>query len=228
MEPIATDTECLIVEVRMPLESFALEETLREIPDARVEFEQLVPTQGKPLPYLWIENGFADFDVPATADPSVEHVRPIASFDDNGLYEVDWVEPETGFLGWVIEDDATLLQAVGEFDEWHLKLRVESQDDLEACQTYCDDHAIDFELIRLSALTEPKMEQFNVSEKQFRALTTALEMGFFNVPRDVTLDEVADELGITSRAASERLRRGHTNLLNNSLMIGRPSGIGLE
>lgn len=219
--------ECLIVEIRLPPESFALGETLAELSDTRVEFEQLVPTRDTPLPYLWVENGSTDLDAAVATDSSVERVRCITSFDDSALYAVEWADSDYGLLGWLSEGHATLLQADGEFDEWHLKLRFESQDDLGEFQAYCGDNDIDFELIRLFELSEPKMGQFNVSEKQFRALVTALEMGFFNIPRDATLGEVAAELGITSRAASERLRRGHTNVLNNSIMIGRPSGIGV-
>jgi predicted DNA binding protein len=107
-------------------------------------------------------------------------------------------------------------------------MRVESRAALGTFQDQCDEHGIEFELVRLYCLTEPKMGQFNVSEKQFEALLAALEMDYFAIPREATLGDLADVLGISKRAASERLRRGQTNLLHNSLVIGRPTAIGLE
>lgn len=107
-------------------------------------------------------------------------------------------------------------------------MRIESRAALGSFQDHCEERNVEFELVRLYRLTEAKMGQFNVSEKQFNALLTALEMGYFEIPRDATLGDLAEALGISKRAASERLRRGQTNLLYNSLVVGNPTAIGLE
>ena len=53
------------------------------------------------------------------------------------------------------------------------------------------------------ALTDPQRE----------ALRKAHEMGYFEVPRRVSLSELADELGVSATSASERLRRGNDRLV---------------
>lgn len=225
----ATERECLIVELRVPTDALPFGEALARLDDARVEFEQLVPSAERPFPYLWTSSGDLDaFEEAASADPTVESARRIAALNHGGLYELEWADPETPLLEWFDGANGTVLELDGEVDEWHLELRVESHDVLGSLQDYCNEHDIGFELIRLFRLTEPKMGQFNVSEKQFEALLTALEMGYFEIPRDATLDDLADALGISKRAASERLRRGQTNLVHNSLVVGRPSGVGWE
>lgn len=60
------------------------------------------------------------------------------------------------------------------------------------------------------ALTEPQRE----------ALRTAYEMGYFAVPREASLAEVADDLGISKTSVSERLRRGHARLVGLHLYDG--------
>jgi len=40
----------------------------------------------------------------------------------------------------------------------------------------------------------------------------ARDRGYFRIPRDATLADIADEMGITSQAASERLRLGMAEL----------------
>lgn len=50
-------------------------------------------------------------------------------------------------------------------------------------------------------------------------------MGYFGISRDASIEDVADELDISSQAASERLRRGTGNLVRDVLQtepIGDP------
>jgi hypothetical protein len=47
-----------------------------------------------------------------------------------------------------------------------------------------------------------------LSPKQREALAVALDRGYFDVPRRATLADVADELGVSDSAASQRIRRG--------------------
>lgn len=54
----------------------------------------------------------------------------------------------------------------------------------------------------------------NISEKQAEAVRLAAEGGYFEIPRDVSMSEIADELDICGQAASERLRRGIAKLIS--------------
>ena len=57
-------------------------------------------------------------------------------------------------------------------------------------------------------------QQWDLTPKQEQAIRTALERGYFSVPRGVTATEVAAELGIGKSAFLERLRRGQRTLLS--------------
>lgn len=52
----------------------------------------------------------------------------------------------------------------------------------------------------------------SLTAKQREMMIAAAEMGYFEVPRQVGLESVASEIGISSQAASERLRRGQHRL----------------
>ncbi|WP_129115661.1 helix-turn-helix domain-containing protein [Halegenticoccus tardaugens] len=54
--------------------------------------------------------------------------------------------------------------------------------------------------------------RWDVTPSQEAALRTALEMGYFAVPRGATASDVAAELGISKSAFLERLRRGQAGL----------------
>lgn len=52
-----------------------------------------------------------------------------------------------------------------------------------------------------------------LSDKQMETLQTALECGYFEVPRGITLKELAKELGCSHQATSERLRRANNRIV---------------
>jgi predicted DNA binding protein len=50
----------------------------------------------------------------------------------------------------------------------------------------------------------------------------ALRHGYFDTPRETTLEELAVELDISRQALSERIRRGNERLLRQSLPTPGP------
>lgn len=59
--------------------------------------------------------------------------------------------------------------------------------------------------------------QFGLSDAQYETLITAYELGYFQVPRETTVDELGEELGVSAQSVSERLRRGHEKLVSGAL-----------
>lgn len=74
-----------------------------------------------------------------------------------------------------------------------------------------------FSLRRLTRDGEPAPPGDGLTDPQREALRTAYELGYFAVPRDASLDEVAAELGIGASAASERIRRAQTHLVETTV-----------
>jgi len=54
--------------------------------------------------------------------------------------------------------------------------------------------------------------RWDLTRPQAAALRTALRMGYFSVPKEVTAAAVAEEMGISKSAFLERLRRGQAGL----------------
>lgn len=64
---------------------------------------------------------------------------------------------------------------------------------------------------------EAVAQRWDVTPAQEAALRTAMEMGYFSVPRETTASEVAAELDISKSAFLERLRRGQATLFEQVL-----------
>jgi predicted DNA binding protein len=75
----------------------------------------------------------------------------------------------------------------------------------------------DFRLRRLSRDGEPAAPGDGLTDPQREALRTAYGMGYFEIPRRASLDDVAAELGITASSLSERLRRAQTHLVETTV-----------
>jgi predicted DNA binding protein len=56
-----------------------------------------------------------------------------------------------------------------------------------------------------------------LTDLQRRTLELAYQQGFFEIPRKVTIGDLADQLGVSDQAVSERLRRGYATLVGSTL-----------
>lgn len=56
-----------------------------------------------------------------------------------------------------------------------------------------------------------------LTSTQLEALDAALEAGYYDIPRDVTLRELAERLGVSASSLSERIRRAEARLVQTHL-----------
>lgn len=64
---------------------------------------------------------------------------------------------------------------------------------------------------------EPPDRPWKITDRQEECLRTAVRMGYFELPREVTPEEVAQELGIGKSAFFERLRRAQRDVFEGIL-----------
>jgi predicted DNA binding protein len=86
-------------------------------------------------------------------------------------------------------------------------------------QERCAANDIPFELVHIASDPENpgERDQFGLTDKQYRAITVAFRNGYYDSPRTFSTDELAAELGVSSAAASERLRRAERQLLSETI-----------
>lgn len=100
---------------------------------------------------------------------------------------------------------------------WRQRRWFSDREAFEAYTGFWRENGESFSLCRLTESTAATDRRDALSERQREALLTAYEMGYFEIPRATTLGAVADELGISVPAASERLRRAQTGLVESAL-----------
>ncbi|MBX0287507.1 helix-turn-helix domain-containing protein [Halomicroarcula sp. F28] len=56
-----------------------------------------------------------------------------------------------------------------------------------------------------------------LSDRQQEAIQTALELGYYEIPRAVSHEDVADHIGCAPSTAAEHLRKAESTLLGSLL-----------
>ena len=118
------------------------------------------------------------------------------------------------------QSNATCLKAIGNSDGWQLTLRFPDHKHLSLYHQLCMDADLD---LHISSIHDPGWTQENgfrsiLTTPQRELLQTAVRMGYFEIPRKHTLEEVASELDISDTSASQRLRRGLDTLLQETIV----------
>ena len=213
-----------VVDARVPAEEFALATSLAENPAARFEVGRaLANTTENVTPFLWVSGGDPDsLCASLEADPTTEDIELMGQFDDECLFDVEWTgQVHHLFNAFLSPDQSALLDASSSGDEWCFRLVYPGTDCVETVEDTCRDLGVGLDVERVYSLSEAfTRDHFQLTEKQYETILAAYEAGYYDVPRKITLKQLADELDVSHQALSERLRRGHGVLMANSLGLG--------
>lgn len=210
----------IIVSLSLPTEDFVLHETFTAVPDAEFKSGRVVESgYDTVLPVVWVrgpsreelEAAFAD-------DSSVEAFTMLAEFEHRWLYHMEWHHNVQLVVQMLTNSHATIMYLYGTAEGWTLRILYPSRDGLSRTREFCHEHGLTFDIETIREFDGDPGSQYGLTPEQFDALVAAREHGYFSVPREITLAELADEVGVTHQALSERLRRAHEALVDNTLL----------
>ncbi|MCO8245048.1 MULTISPECIES: helix-turn-helix domain-containing protein [unclassified Haladaptatus] len=207
-------------------EEFVLGTALLTDADVHIELERVVPSSRQVLPFFWaIGSDFETFENDVRSNPNVQSLIALDRIEGRVLYRVEWSEEVESFIYGIAEVGATILEATGD-RVWRFRLRFHDHGALSAFHDYCEVRNIGYTLDRVVTDLAEEREEFGLTPEQRETLMLALERDYFDVPRGVTLGELADELGVTQQSVSERVRRGTGSVLEAVLLEanGRDTG----
>ena len=208
----------------VPSDQFPLGTVFHRLPGVTVELERIIPAQDVVIPYFWVRGTEVDDIEAAFLDhPGVKNIHLVDSVADEYLLRIEWTLEYNGVLSTLMETQVPLIEAVGTNEQWTFDIRGDDRRDIAAFQERCRELDIPITLTQLHALTPIESEaQTALTDTQQEALVLAYERGYFNTPRDVTMADLGDELGISQQAVASRLRRGISAILGSTLADLRP------
>lgn len=213
-----------IAEFELPVTEFALSATFERLSDLETEIERLVAhEQGQLMPFVWMTaEDFERVDEALDDDPSVDSAERVSTVGDSRLYRMAWVEATEMVAHVLVEEDGTILSAVGDRAGWEFRVLFPDRSALSRTYEFAEERGLSVSVSRIYDLDENRSGRFGLTEQQHETLIEAINCGYFDVPRGITQPELAGRLGISHQALSERLRRAQRTLTKNTVVIGEP------
>jgi predicted DNA binding protein len=129
--------------------------------------------------------------------------------DDQRLYQVELTEEgeeHMTYHSWA-DLDAVFVSSERVGNGWRTRIRFPDRECLKEYAEYCEEQGLTFDLRQLYDARGRESDSLGLTDRQRETLQTATEMGYFEVPRRVELEDLAEVLGVSRQAVSERLRR---------------------
>ena len=206
-----------IAEFRLSAADTALEVAFESAPEATVRLESAVSNS---VPCLWVENADRRTVTEAfAADPSVESTRLLVETEERLLYDVTFSEEVTRACETLLSEGGRVLEAWGTSGWWHLRMRFDDREDLSRTHERLREAGINADVQRVSDLADEAIAHTRLTPQQREALAAAFERGYFEIPREISMEELAGELEISHQALSERLRRAYETLVDSELEV---------
>jgi predicted DNA binding protein len=204
-------------------DAFPLGTLFRQHSEVDIELERVVPTQPALIPYIWIR-GLSQSDISsvlasANQASAVKNIKRLDEVNGSYLLRVEWEPEKHGLLRGISEMNGTLISGTGTADLWTFEVRGETHADITHLQDYCRDHDIPISLTSIRTLSSATVgQECGLTDGQREALVLAHNRGYYQSPREVSLDDLASEFEITGQAFGSRLRRGINQLIKSTLI----------
>lgn len=208
---------CIVTELSVPADAFVLREALAAAPDATVRLDHRVAAPGpETLRFRAAGDDVAAFEAALDADETVTNV---VALTDGGTGDARRFRASpTGAVGPLFgyADEGTVVEhARGTDGRWTLDVRFDDRERLGRFQAFCRERAVTFTVRRVADdHQESTRRRYGLTSTQAETLRLALREGYFRVPQETTLSELATHFDVSQQALSARLHRAQQNLLS--------------
>ncbi len=214
----------IVADVTVRPTAFLLSHTLEERPDVELKVIREVFSEEPISPFLWARSNEIDAFRQALAGDGSVGQAALVDAQGNGsdspnacLLRVDWNIARVALLKEVADHQGAVIRARYKgADVWQLSVMFPERAALAGLH---DNGTVDFELERVTGHhLAHRGPSFGLTAEQREALIVAHRAGYFEIPRERTLSEVAEDLDISANALSARLRRGFRTLVDRTLV----------
>ena len=210
----------IVAEVTLDHANLILRPTLKRAQDITVTPEYRTEVDGRQLLFCSVsgnDHSFDEFEDGLTDDPTIRDPVLVDRYPNRRVYRVELTERALTFTEKTAEIGGRVLEVSSCLDGWVVRFRLPDRDALVTFNEFCRENDISFHVNHLRTSDDDEDGLVGLTTKQQELLTVAYEEGYFNVPRGISQNELADRLGVSKSAVSQRLRRAMAELCEASL-----------
>lgn len=208
--------------VTIPADEMALSDTLGQLPECHFRVEETAFTDTDDFVHLWITcDDCSSIGGVLDADSSVRDHSIVKEAGAEQLYRVELTDRMLLPREVIHRVDGTISEAYGHDGEWTLEVRFADREAVSKTAEQFDRFDVEATYESITELDQDAGELPNrVTGRQREVLRTAIDEGYYEIPRQVTLEELAEELDVSHQALSECLRRAQKQLAQNQISTG--------
>ena len=214
-----------VVEAELPAEEVALATTFERLPGFAARCERVVENgRAAAMPLLWASGAErSEIDDAFAADPSVEAATAVSSLDHATLYRMRWADGVDLVFEMLTDSGAAMLDLSAADGTWSFRLLYPDRESLSGAHEFCTDHGLSLDVRSVGGPDGERPGRLGLTVKQRETLIAARECGYFDIPRGTDLETLADRIGVSHQALSERLRRANEALVRGTLLSRLPA-----
>ena len=204
----------------------ALSHTLSALPDADIRVLREAGTDPEHVVSVFMFQGpqVERITDVLRADPSVARTHPMPNYRGTHVFGIEFA-PDTKLLApTVTEQQGFALEAKRADPDsglagWQERWLFASRAGLNAVWEHARDAGYRFEVLSISRFRpEGSAATGALTEEQRETIAYAYDRGFFEEPRGTSLEELAEELDLSSTAVGGRIRRGINALVKATVI----------
>lgn len=199
----------------------ALTHTIRSLQDGTIGVVSDAGTDpDHDVYHFWVEA--PDFDAVEEAfaeDPTVADFSVIVGDDSRRTYRLEYEQGVKLVSPPMTDVGGLTREAESHLNGWLLELQFQDHEGLYELKEYLAEEGINLDVLDLRH-TDGTLDRpdFGLTEAQREALMAAFVHGYYDEPRETSLEELAALLDISPTAVSGRLRRGSARLVEEVLI----------
>ncbi|WP_435180307.1 helix-turn-helix domain-containing protein [Halorussus sp. AFM4] len=169
--------------------------------------------------FFLVEGADEEFERALDEDHTVRSWTRVSRSDSTRVYRIRHPEETKLLSPRTVEVGGLMLEANSDETGWTVRLQLPGREELSDIWEFCEAEDITFELQQMFRQEEwTSRKSTSLTDAQRDALVTAYREGYFEEPRDVSLEELAEVLDISPTAVGGRIRRGTAELVRTSLL----------
>jgi predicted DNA binding protein len=206
-----------------------LQTAMSDCEDVEIEIQPSAAHEGNVPPFSRLQapaTSIGAIESAFTDDPAIDSYQYLTDDSDDTetmsisdehateqrLYYIEWVD-DRSVLGQLVEQSGIVTSATLDADGWHVTLTFPAREDLSTAYEAWETNNWKLYVDRIVDDVGEFTETTGLTDDQRRAMERAVELGYYEIPRQITLEELAADLEISHQALSERLRRANRNLI---------------
>ncbi|OVE84051.1 helix-turn-helix domain-containing protein [Natronolimnobius baerhuensis] len=214
-----------IADVRLTHDELPLVPTMKRQPDLTLRREYETTSNGTQMQFVSVFGDETDaLEEVLADDATISAATKVATFGQRSIYRLTIDTHLEIVPGQCSECGIFVFTATSTNAAWSVRLYLPDRESLAAIRHWYRDHGVSFRVTKLCESGATDEGTYFLTDNQREILLLAYEAGYFDVPRDITQDDLAERLDVTDSAVSQQLRRAISMLIAATLENDRTAG----